>query len=354
MNRDRALILGVVGLVGWAVGLVLVPRDALLAWLVCWLGWGSIPIGSLALLMLVALIPGTWRRLYARPLVIGATLMPLVAIAMIPLLVGVELIYPWTAAGATSGYAAFKATWLSSGFFVVRTIGYLIILSLIAWALLAAPPRLRGPIAGAGVILYGIIGSLIGIDFGETTQPDFHSSIYGLLALTNQWLAGISFAIILGLWSSEGKAPLAAAGVLVTAILMWGYMHAMQYIVIWAGDIPAEARWYIERGRHGWGALAWLLYGLQGLVSFGALLSPTVRNSSKAMIVLAALTLVLRVVEQSWLVLPGMTAVGWPVAPLMVAASLAMLGFGWAAAMMLRRPEGDWSESEWVGKARSV
>ena len=45
----------------------------------------------------------------------------------------------------------------------------------------------------------------------------------------------------------RGKAPLAAAGVLVTAILMWGYMHAMQYIVIWSGDIPAEARWYIER-----------------------------------------------------------------------------------------------------------
>src|SRR6185503_3208429 len=96
MNRERALLAGVVGLVGCAIGLVFAPRDALVAWLVCWLGWGSIPIGSLAVLMLVALIPGTWRQLYARPLVIGATLMPLVAIAMIPLLVGVELIYPWT------------------------------------------------------------------------------------------------------------------------------------------------------------------------------------------------------------------------------------------------------------------
>jgi hypothetical protein len=122
--------------------------------------------------MLVALIPGTWRHLYGRPLVLGTTLMPLVAIAMIPLLVGVELIYPWTAAGATSGYAAFKATWLSTGFFVVRTIGYLILLSLIAWALLAAPPRLRAPIAAAGVIVYAIIGSLIGIE----PQPSQHTS----------------------------------------------------------------------------------------------------------------------------------------------------------------------------------
>jgi hypothetical protein len=354
VNRERALVIGVIGLLGCAIGLVFAPRDALIAWLVCWLGWGSIPIGALALLMLVALIPGTWRQLYARPLVLGTTLMPIVAIAMIPLLVGVELIYPWTADGATAGYAAFKAAWLSTGFFVVRTIAYLIILSLIAWALLAASPRLRGPIAAIGVIAYALIGSLIGIDFAESTQPHFHSSIYGLLALTNQWLAGISFAILLGLWSSEGKAPLAAAGVLVTAILMWGYMHAMQYIVIWAGDIPAEARWYIERGRHGWWALAWLLYGLQGVVSFAALLSNRVRSSRRAMMALAALTLVMRLVEQAWLVLPGMKGIGWPVVPLMVAASLAMLGFGWFGAVALRRHEELWSEPEWVGKARSV
>ena len=92
MNRDRALMIGASGLLGCAIGFVVVPRDALAAWLVCWLGWGSIPIGALALLMLVALIPGTWRQLYGRPLVLGTTLMPLVAIAMIPLLAGVALI----------------------------------------------------------------------------------------------------------------------------------------------------------------------------------------------------------------------------------------------------------------------
>jgi hypothetical protein len=354
MSRERALVVGAAGLIGCIIGLVFAPRDALIAWLVCWLGWGSIPIGSLAVLMLVALIPGTWRELYGRTLVVGTTLMPIVAIAMVPLLVGIQLIYPWTAQGATEGYAAFKAAWLSTGFFVVRTIAYLIVLSLIAWALLAAEPRLRAPIAAAGVIVYGLIGSLIGIDFAESTQPHFHSSIYGLLALSNQWLAGISFAILLGLWSTEGKAPLAAAGVLITAILIWGYMHAMQYIVIWAGDIPAEARWYIERGRHGWGALAWLLYGLQGVVSFAALLSPTVRGSRKAMMGLAALTLVMRLVEQAWLVLPGIIGIGWPVAPLILAASLAMLGFGWFGAVALRRHEDSWSEPEGVGKARSV
>ena len=354
MTRDRALLVGVAGVVGCGIGLVLAPRETLIAWLVCWLGWGSIPIGALAVLMLVALIPGSWRQLYARPLALGATLMPVVAIAAIPVLVGIHSIYPWSAPGATAGYAAFKAAWLSTGLFVVRTIAYLVILSLIAWALLAAELRLRGPIAAAGVIAYALLGSLIGVDFAESTQPEFHSSIYGLLALTNQWLAGISFAILLGLLRSNGKAPFAAAGVLVTALLVWGYMHAIQYIVIWAGDIPAEARWYIDRGHGVWGMLAWLLYGLQGLIAFGALLSPRVRNSSKAMIVLAAMTLIMRLVEQAWLILPGMRGIGWAIAPLIFAASLAMLGFGWLGMTAFARRDDRWDEPEWVGKARSA
>ena len=41
-------------------------------------------------------------------------------------------------------------------------------------------------------------------------------------------------------------------------------------------------------------------------------------------------------------------------ATLIVAASLAMLGFGWVGAIALRRHELLWSEPEWVGKARSV
>ena len=354
MNRERALIVGVLGLLGCVAGVLLAPRDALLAWLVAWLAWGSVPIGSLAVLMLLALIPGSWRALYGRPLVIGTTLMPLVAVAMVPLLVGVQLIYPWTDTSVTAGYAAFKGAWLSTSFFVVRTIIYMAVLAGLAWAILAAEPRLRARIAAGGVILYGIIGSLIGIDFAESTEPAFHSSIYGLLALSNQWLAGISFAILLGLWSSDGKAPRAAAGVLITAILIWGYMHAMQYIVIWAGDIPEEARWYLERGRGGWVALAWILYGLQGLVAFGALLSPGVRNSRTAMMALAALTLAMRLVENAWFVLPGMTGIGWAVAPLILAASAAMFGFGWVGAEALKRPESNWNESEWARETRSA
>lgn len=354
MTRDRALLIGVAGLIGCIAGVIFVPRDALIAWLVAWLAWGSVPIGAVAVLMLVALIPGTWRQLYVHPLTLGTTLMPLVAIAVIPLLVGIALIFPWTDPAVGGAFTGFKGAWLSTSFFVFRAIIYMVVLSLFALGMVTASPRTRPAIAAIGVIVYGLIGSLIGIDFAESTEPNFHSSIYGLLALSNQWLAGISFAILIGLWSDDGKAPRAAAGVLITAILIWGYMHAMQYIVIWAGDIPKEARWYIERGEHGWVALAWILYGLQGLVSFAALLSPNVRNSRHAMIGLAALTLLMRLIENAWLVLPGLHGIGWPVAPLILAASVAMLGLGWVGAVAMRPRTQEWVESGWAHELRSV
>ena len=43
MTRDRALIIGIAGLIGCAIGLVLAPRDALVAWLVAWLALGLDP-----------------------------------------------------------------------------------------------------------------------------------------------------------------------------------------------------------------------------------------------------------------------------------------------------------------------
>jgi hypothetical protein len=304
--------------------------------------------------MLVALIPGTWRNLYVRPLTIGSTLMPLVSVAVIPLLLGIALVYPWTDPSIASAFSGFKGAWLSTSFFVARTIAYLFVLTLFSWAMLRATAERRPVIAAIGVILYGLIGSLIGIDFAESTEPRFHSSIYGLLALTNQWLAGISFAILLGLWTENGKAPRAAAGVLVTAILMWGYMHAMQYIVIWAGDIPREADWYLERGRHGWVALAWTLYGLQGLFAFGALLSPSVRTSRRAMIGLAVLTLLMRLIENAWLVLPGLAGLSWIVAPLIFAASLAMLGLGWLFVGAVKPRTYEWNEHGWAPQTRSA
>jgi hypothetical protein len=72
------------------------------------------------------------------------------------------------------------------------------------------------------------------------------------------------------------------------------------------------------------------------------------------MIVLAALTLLMRLVENAWLVLPGLPPMSWAVAPLILAASLAMLGFGWVGAVALHHKDRIWNERGWAGEWRST
>ena len=71
------------------------------------------------------------------------------------------------------------------------------------------------------------------------------------------------------------------------------------------------------------------------------------------MVALAGLTLAMRLAENAWLVLPGLEGIGWAAAPLIVAASAAMLGCGWWAAMRTGR-SGRWNEAGWVSETRSI
>ena len=140
---------------------------------------------------------------------------------------------------------------------------------------------------------------------------------------------------------AEAKPPgLAAAGAFMVALLAWGYLHAMQFIVIWAGDIPEEVRWYLARGTGGWAVVTAVLFLVQGFGPFFAILSPSVRSSRKAMTAIALVTLAMRPVEAAWLVLPQQEGV-WAALLLAVAALIAMAGVGAAAvaALRKRRPE---------------
>ncbi len=68
----------------------------------------------------------------------------------------------------------------------------------------------------------------------------------------------------------------------------------MQYIVIWAGNIPDEAIWYIERSSDGWQFVMALLALGQFIFPFFALLNARVRTLARWLLALCALTLVMR------------------------------------------------------------
>jgi hypothetical protein len=94
---------------------------------------------------------------------------------------------------------------------------------------------------------FGVVASFAGIDWIESLTPKFHSSIYGLLFLTFQLLAGLAFAIAIALRPGHPRPTFSYGPIFLSTLLLWAYIQAMQYIVIWAGAIPDEVVWYLRR-----------------------------------------------------------------------------------------------------------
>ncbi|HVV61494.1 MAG TPA: hypothetical protein VHD14_07030 [Pseudolabrys sp.] len=311
--RKKMMLAVLLGLLGCLLGLFLDARTMFASYLAAWTAVSAIPIGALAVLFTTYLVRAGWTRDLHVPLTIAVLTLPAVAILFIPVLAGMGHLYPWAASAAD--LPAFKATYLAPWFFVVRTILYFAVFTALAlWGALAyGNEAAMKRAASTGLIVWALVASWAGIDWLESIEPHFHSSIYGLLAIAFDLLAGMSFGIValLGFKGSRTMANAAYSGVLLSVLLLWAYLHAMQYIIIWTGNIPEEVVWYLKRLAHGWGFALWALYILQFILPFFALLSEKARSSTRTLLILALGTLALRYLESIVLILPPLKTNGF-------------------------------------------
>lgn len=304
--QKKLLIAAAIGFLGCGLGLVIDARTMLASYLTVWVAASAIPIGAIAVLFTSYLVRAGWTRDLYQPLTAAALSMPIVALLFIPVILGLSRIYPWAADAGS--LPAFKAAYLTPWFFILRSVIYFAILTALAvWAALAyGNDAVMVRSASAGLIVWTLTASLAGIDWIESVEPHFHSSIYGLFAVDFDLLAGLCFGIVVLLLPRRPRRMSNAAysGTLLSVLLLWAYMHAMQYIIIWTGNIPDEVVWYLERLDGGWAFALWALFILQFIVPFFVLLSERMRGSSNALLGLAAATLILRLLEAAVFILP--------------------------------------------------
>jgi hypothetical protein len=300
----------VLGLAGLIVAGLIDLRSTLAVYLAAAATVAALPLGAFAVLMTAYLVRGEWTEHLRVPLTAAALTMPVAGLLFVPVLLGMGALYPWTDPAARHG--AFQAGYLVPWFFVARTIFYFFVWTLLAlWARWAWGDVARmNAAASVGLIVYALTGSFAGIDWLESLEPKFHSSIYGLLVLTFQLVAGVAFATAMAA-TNPPRRDLGSYGALIlSALLLWAYMHAMQYLIIWAGNIPDEVKWYLRRMEGGWMVVTWALLTIQFVLPFFALLSSRVRGGAVPLLVIAALTLASRFIEALWLVLPETGARG--------------------------------------------
>jgi hypothetical protein len=114
-------------------------------------------------------------------------------------------------------------------------------------------------------------------------------------------------------------------------VLTWAYLAYVQFLIIWAADLPREISWYLRRDTPGWRAVAWTLFAVHFAAPLLILLSRKAKEAPRLMGALAALLLAVHLLDCWWLVLPSVGGLGaaWPgLAALPVFAAVLL---GWLA-----------------------
>jgi hypothetical protein len=270
------------------------------AYLAAVTGWTALSLGALALLAANTLMGGKWGPVTARVLEPAVRIIPLAGLLFVPLLLAPESVWPWARDG-WQPQGPGKALWFDPRFFAARTIAYFIIWTLLAAWLppLGTVPR-RLPRAVAVLALHFLLSTLAGVDWLLSLEPRFNSSIFGLLFLAHQVAGAMALAVLV-----TSKATDRLGALLLAAVIAWGYFAAMQYLVIWSGDLPVEAAWMLRRMEGGWAGVGWAIVALHVVVPVLGLMWRRIRLSRWPLVAVSAMVLVGFLLDSAWMAAPG-------------------------------------------------
>jgi hypothetical protein len=176
--------------------------------------------------------------------------------------------------------------------------------------LMRAFQRLSGP----GLVVYGLTITFAAFDWAMSLEPEWYSTVYGMLWIVSQGLSSLAFAIaVLALLSDHpALARLAKpenfhdlGNLLLAFVMLWAYLAFCQFLIIWSGNLPEEISWYLNRMRHGWEWIAAALITFHFFVPFFLLLSRSKKRRIHRLAAIAGLVLLMRVVDTYWMITPA-------------------------------------------------
>ncbi len=352
----RSLLVGAVALAVCLAGGVAISREQFLhAYLAAYLFWAGVALGSLALLMLHHLVGGRWGHGIQRVLEAATSTLPYLALFFLPILLNLPGLYIWAQPGAAERIHLLhhKALYLNVPFFWVRTLFYFAVWITLSgllrrWSLEqdrtgeAGITRRLQVLSGPGLVLYGLTVTFAAFDWVMSIEPQWFSTIYGVIFIVGQGLAALAFAIVVTRLLADRK-PLAdtltpnhfhdLGNLLLAFVMLWAYVAFSQYLIIWSGNIPEEIIWYVNRMAGGWRLLAFALIGLHFILPFLLLLSRTTKRRARGLFAVALGILVMRMVDLYWVVSPAFHPTEWGLHWLDLVAPAALGGI-WLAAFL--------------------
>jgi hypothetical protein len=295
--------------------------------------WVHLALGCLAGVLLAHIVAGNWSFTIRRFLEAGTMTLPLLAVFFIPLIFGMGVLYPWTnpETVAHSELLQHKSGYLNIPFFLGRTVLYFAVWFVLAYFLNrwsarqdeTDDPGLQkklGILSPPGMILYMLTATFAAFDWMMSLEPDWFSSIYGVLFVSGQALMAVAFSVIV-LALFRKKQPVAERATiaifndlgnfLLGLVAFWAYIAFSQYLIIWSGNLPEEIIWYITRTQGGWQYVALALIIFNFTLPFVVLLARAVKRRVNLLVFIAIFIAVMRYVDLYFLTMPALRPTLW-------------------------------------------
>jgi len=334
---QRSLVIGVIfALISGALAL-LRPDEFYRAYLLGFMCWLGVALGSMAILMIRHLTGGGWGTVIRRILGAAMRTLPVLAILFIPIIiaVGQHRIYPWAMPLESiqdthirehlEKHSFIKASYLNFSGFFIRAIIYFAIWNVLSFLLSkwskqtdhAGAPDNSGrfkAVSGPGLILYGFTISFAAIDWVMSLDPSWISTIFGLLILIGEVLSAMCFAVVVEriLFNYKPMSEMLTPDFvhdhgkwMLTFIMVWAYFSFSQWLIIWAGNLPAEITFYLKRLSNGWGSIGLFLVLFHFAIPFALLLSRPFKRDIRKLVWLAVWMLLMRYLDLFWIIEPN-------------------------------------------------
>jgi len=324
--------IGLIGTLATIAGMFTADgRAAAYSYLFGFAYWGGMALAAVVLLQIFMATQARWMVVLRRPVEIMAVTVTLFLILFIPIILGMKQIYSWVEPAAdlpreTLKLLEHKRPYLNTGFFVIRSFGYLLLATVVAQRLFGWSTKqdttgdiqltTRQRRLGAGALPFvALMFSFAAFDWLMSLNPTWFSTIYGVYFFSGSFVSVLALLIVVT-DRARGKnlygdyvSPehIHNLGKLMLAfICFWTYIGFAQFLLIWIAGLPEEIPFYLVRMHGGWAAVSIFLIFGHFFIPFGLLLSRSRKRHSGRLSLVAFWVLLVHAVDIYWLIVPSL------------------------------------------------